>query len=208
MKKYYIKYCGTSVFDKIRQLKGGAQPEEPTICYAGSAGGDYGSSWCQPFNIDHPLVFDWYGTRVASIAKMMARRIFADSLLFGLYIGSILNYEIIEREIEPEGHFDGEYYLKRFYDLDVFDKVPQEFEIREGDCGDRQIPRDRVVINNLDQEPLLRLIAWAKKNLKPKFKVEPSQLSKIQEGVAKELEKITKRAAKRKRPYDKYFPKF
>lgn len=208
MKKYHIKYYGASVFDKIKQLEGKTQPEEPTVCYAGSAGGDYGSSWCKPFNINHALVFDWYGTDVASIAKMMARRIFADSLIFGRYVGAILNYEIIEREVEPEGHFDGGYYLKRFYNLGDFDKVPQEFKIQEGDCGYRQIPRDQVVIHDLGQKPLLRLIDWAKKNLKPKFKVEPSQLSKIQERVAKELEKITKRAAKRKRPYNKCFPKF
>lgn len=208
MKKYHIKYCGPSIFDKMERFKKETQPEEPTVCYAGSAGGDYGSSWCKPYDINHPLVFDWYGTRVASIAKMMARRIFADSLLFGRYIGIILDYEIIEREAEPEGHFDGAYYLKRFYGLDLFDKVPQEFEIKEGDCGGHQIPRDQVAIDDLNQKPLLRLIDWAKKNLKPKFKVEPSQLSKIQNGVARELEKITKRAAKRKRPYDKHFPKF
>lgn len=208
MKKYCIKYYGTSVLDKIERLKKGTQPEEPTICYAGSAGGDYGSSWCTPHNINHPLVYDWYGTRVASIAKMMARRIFADSLFFGRYLGTILDYEIIEREVEPEGYFDGTYYLKRFYDLDPFGKVPQEFEIQEGDYSGCQIQRDQVVIDDLNQKPLLCLIDWAKKNLKPKFKVEPSQLSKIQNGVAKELEKITKRAAKRKRPYDKFFPKF
>lgn len=208
MKKYYIKYYGTSVFDKIQKLKKEAQPEEPTVCYAGTAGGDYGSSWCKPYNINHALVFDWYGTRVVSIAKMMARRIFADSLIFGKYTGSILDYEIIEREVEPEGHFDGEYYLKRFYGLDAFDKVPEKFKIQEGDCGYRQIPRDQIVINDLGQKPLLHLIDWVKKNLKPKFKVEPSQLLKIQEGVAKELGKIIKRAEKRKRPYNKYFPKF
>ena len=134
MKKYHIKYYGTSVLDKRKRLERGAQPEESTICYAGSAGGDYGSSWCKPCDINHPLVFDWYGTCVVSIAKMMAQRIFADSLFFGHYIGTILDYEIIEREVEPEGRFDGEYYLKRFYGLDVFDKIPQEFEIQEGDC--------------------------------------------------------------------------
>lgn len=208
MKKYYIKYYGDYVSDKKERLKGGAQPEELTVCYAGSTGGDYGSSWCKPHDINHPLVYDWYGTHVASIAKMMARRIFADSLFFGHYIGGILDYEIIEREVEPEGYFDGEYYLKRFYGLDDFDKVPEKFKIQEGDCGYRQIPRDRIVINDLNREPLLRLIDWAKKNLKPKIKVEPSQLLKIQESVKKELEKITKRAEKRKRPYNKCFPKF
>lgn len=208
MKKYYIKYYGSSILNKIERFKDKIQREEPRICYAGSAGGDYGSSWCTPHDINHPLVYDWYGTRVASIAKMMARRIFADSLFFGRYLGAILDYEIIEREIEPEGYFDGEYYLKRFYGLDYFDKVPEKFRIQEGDCGYRQIPRDQIVIDDLDKDPLLRLIDWAKKNLKPKFKVEPSQLSKIQNDVARELEKITKRAAKRKRPYDKHFPKF
>lgn len=208
MKKYYIKYYGNSILNKIERFKDKIQPEEPTICYAGSAGGDYGSSWCTPYDINHPLVFDWYGTRVASMAKMMARRIFADSLFFGRYLGAILDYEIIERETEPEGHFDGGYYLKRFYGLDLFDKVPQEFEIQEGDYSGYQIQRGQVVIDDLNQKPLLRLIDWVKKNLKPKFKVEPSQLLKIQNGVAKELEKITKRATKRKRPYDKCFPKF
>lgn len=173
MKKYLIKYTNI---------------ENNEVWYAGSPNGD-GRSYC--LTKAESSAFDVYGTKINSMANVLASRIFYDTMrIDGLAFHLWYTYEIVEIEVEPTWYFDMQYYIKRFYGIHCYERLPEGFKV-EGDEYHKPL-WEEIVINDLNLKGLKRLINWLKENRKPKFKMEPSQLKNIQLKVEEKLNKYEK----------------